>query len=65
MNVPFKLPSEELDKRFIAEAAEQGLINLKGYRTMGGVRASIYNAMPVASVELLAEFMVEFERVSG
>lgn len=61
MNVNFKTGNEELDKKFIKEATERGLVNLKGYRTVGGMRASIYNAMPVEGVKALVEFMKEFE----
>jgi len=61
MNVNFKTGNEELDKKFIIEATERGLVNLKGYRTVGGMRASIYNAMPVEGVKALVEFMKEFE----
>ena len=64
MNVTFRLPSEELEARFVAEAAERGLVELKGHRSVGGIRASIYNAMPLEGVEALAAFMREFhERV--
>jgi phosphoserine aminotransferase len=64
MNVTFRLPSEELDARFVAEAAKRGLVELKGHRSVGGIRASIYNAMPREGVEALAAFMREFhERV--
>jgi phosphoserine aminotransferase len=66
MNVTFRLPSEDLERRFIAEAAEQGLVELKGHRSVGGIRASIYNAMPHEGVEALAAFMREFhERNEG
>ncbi len=66
MNVTFRLPSEDLESRFIAEAAEQGLVELKGHRSVGGIRASIYNAMPREGVEALAAFMREFhERNEG
>ena len=66
MNVTFRLPSEDLEGRFIAEAAEQGLVELKGHRSVGGIRASIYNAMPREGVEALAAFMREFyERNEG
>jgi len=66
MNVTFRLPSEDLESRFIAEAAEQGLVELKGHRSVGGIRASIYNAMPHEGVEALAAFMREFhERNEG
>jgi len=60
MNVVFRLPSEELTKKFVAEADEKNLTALAGYRSLGGIRASIYNAMPVAGVEALRDFMVEF-----
>ena len=62
MNVTFRLPSEDLEKAFVAEAKEQGLAGLKGHRSVGGMRASIYNAMPPAGVEKLAEFMAEFRK---
>lgn len=61
MNVNFVTGSEELDKKFIKEAGERGIANIKGYRTVGGMRASIYNAMPVEGVKALVEFMKEFE----
>jgi len=61
MNVPFVTGSEELDAEFVKQAAERGFVNLKGHRTVGGMRASIYNAMPVEGVEKLVEFMREFE----
>jgi len=61
MNVPFVSPSEELDAKFIAGALAQGLVNLKGHRSVGGMRASIYNAMPTEGVEALIAFMKEFE----
>lgn len=61
MNVNFVTGSEELDKKFIREAGERGIANIKGYRTVGGMRASIYNAMPVEGVKALVEFMKEFE----
>jgi phosphoserine aminotransferase len=62
MNIPFRLPSEELEKKFIAEAAEKGLSTLKGHRSVGGCRASVYNAMKPESAKALGEFMVEFEK---
>ena len=62
MNVPFVTDSEELNAKFIKEAAEAGFVNLKGHRTVGGMRASIYNAMPIEGVEKLVEFMREFEQ---
>ncbi|MGN0526833.1 MAG: 3-phosphoserine/phosphohydroxythreonine transaminase [Acutalibacteraceae bacterium] len=61
MNVPFVTDDDELNKKFIKEAEEAGFINLKGHRTVGGMRASIYNAMPVEGVEALVEFMKKFE----
>ncbi len=61
MNVPFVTGSDELDKKFVAESSKAGLINLKGHRTVGGMRASIYNAMPIEGVEALVAFMKEFE----
>ena len=60
MNVVFRLPTEELEATFIAEAKKRGMSDLKGHRSVGGCRASLYNAMPVAGVEALAAFMVEF-----
>jgi phosphoserine aminotransferase len=65
MNVTFRLPAEELDKRFVAEATAQGLDGLKGHRSVGGIRASIYNAFPRAGVEALVSFMKDFERRNG
>ena len=65
MNVTFRLGSEELEKRFIKESTSAGLDGLKGHRSVGGMRASIYNAFPEAGVEALVEFMREFERTRG
>lgn len=65
MNVTFRLPSEELEKKFSAEATAQGLDGLKGHRSVGGIRASIYNAFPRAGVEALVSFMKEFEGKNG
>ena len=62
MNVPFITGNEELDAKFVKEAKEAGFENLKGHRTVGGMRASIYNAMPKAGVEKLVEFMADFEK---
>lgn len=62
MNVPFVTGSDELDALFVAEAKTHGLESLKGHRSVGGMRASIYNAMPLAGVEALVEFMDEFEK---
>ena len=61
MNVPFITPSEELNAKFIAEASKNGLVSLKGHRLAGGMRASIYNAMPIEGVKALVEFMKKFE----
>lgn len=61
MNIPFVLPTDELNAEFIKEAADRGMVNLKGHRTVGGMRASIYNAMPVEGVKKLVDFMKEFE----
>lgn len=62
MNVPFTLPRAELDTRFADEAARAGLINLRGHRSVGGMRASLYNAMPIAGVDALVAFMDDFAR---
>lgn len=62
MNVTFRLSSEELEAKFLAESAGEGFVGLKGHRSVGGCRASIYNAMPIESVEELVRFMDEFER---
>lgn len=65
MNVTYRLPSEELEKKFTSEATAQGLDGLKGHRSVGGIRASIYNAFPREGVEALVSFMKEFERKNG
>lgn len=65
MNVTFRLPAEELEKKFVAEATAQGLDGLKGHRSVGGIRASIYNAFPRAGCEALVSFMKDFERRNG
>ena len=65
MNVPFTLPNADLDGDFLAGAAERGLKNLKGHRSVGGMRASIYNAVPEAAVEALVDYMREFENEHG
>ncbi len=65
MNVPFVLANADLDKEFLAQAAEKGLATLKGHRSVGGMRASIYNAMPEEGVSALIRFMAEFERTHG
>jgi phosphoserine aminotransferase len=65
MNVVFRLPSEELEKRFVEEAAKDGMIGLKGHRSVGGCRASLYNALPLEGAQALAAFMKEFAARSG
>ena len=62
MNVPFVTGDKELDAKFVKEAEAAGFVNLKGHRTVGGMRASIYNAMPIEGVEKLVEFMKKFEK---
>ena len=64
MNVPFVTGSEELDAKFVKEATAAGFVNLKGHRTVGGMRASIYNAMPIEGVEKLVAFMADFEKAN-
>lgn len=65
MNVPFVTDSDELNARFVKQAEAAGMVNLKGHRTVGGMRASIYNAMPYAGVETLVNFMEKFEKENG
>jgi len=65
MNICFRLPEEELEGRFVKEAEAAGLIGLKGHRSVGGIRASLYNAMPLAGVSRLLDFMDEFEEQHG
>ena len=65
MNVPFTLPSPDLDEPFLKAAKQHGLLQLKGHRSVGGMRASIYNAMPIEGVRTLAEYMREFARTHG
>ena len=62
MNVPFVTGDKDLDALFVKEAEKAGFVNLKGHRTVGGMRASIYNAMPIEGVEKLVAFMREFEK---
>ncbi len=62
MNVPFVTPSAELDAEFVKESAAAGLVSLKGHRLVGGMRASIYNAMPIEGVQALVDFMTKFEK---
>ena len=65
MNVTFRLPNEDLEKKFVAEALENKLGGVKGHRSVGGMRASIYNAMPYEGVEALADFMKKFQKVNA
>jgi phosphoserine aminotransferase len=65
MNVTFRLPTEALDEKCVAEAKARRMIGLKGYRTMGGMRASIYNAMPMKGIKALTEFLGEFQKANG
>ena len=65
MNVTFKLASEELEKSFVKESTAAGFDGLKGHRSVGGMRASIYNAFPEAGIDALVQFMKEFERKNG
>ena len=65
MNVTFTLPNDDLQNRFIEEAAENSLVSLKGHRSVGGIRASIYNAMPREGAETLANFMKDFAAENG
>ena len=65
MNIPFTLPSSDLDDAFISQAAEKGLVTLKGHKSVGGLRASIYNAMPESGVDTLVDMMTDFEKQYG
>ena len=65
MNVPFRLRDPQLEKTFAAEAADAGLVNLEGHRSVGGMRASLYNAMPIAGVDALVAFMRDFAARKG
>lgn len=62
MNITFRLPDEDLEKKFVKEATEKGLVGLKGHRSVGGLRASIYNAFPIEGVKALVEFMKDFQQ---
>ena len=62
MNVPFIIGDKEMEAKFVSQSQQAGLTNLKGHRSVGGMRASIYNAMPIAGVEALVDFMAEFEK---
>ncbi len=65
MNVTFRLPSEELETAFLSGAKSHKLVELKGHRSVGGIRASIYNAMPLAGVKALRDYMVDFHKKNG
>lgn len=65
MNITFRLPSEELEKQFIKESEQEGFVGLKGHRSVGGLRASIYNAVPYENVKALADFMNHFQKNHG
>ncbi len=65
MNVTFRLPNEEVETKFLAEAKTHKLVDLKGHRSVGGIRASIYNAMPIEGVKTLAAFMTDFQKKNG
>ena len=65
MNVVFRLPSEELEAKFVEESKKEGMLGLKGHRSVGGLRASLYNALPMEDAAALSQFMVEFERRNG
>jgi phosphoserine aminotransferase len=65
MNVPFKLKDESLDEAFLKGAQARGMVQLKGHRSVGGMRASIYNAMPIEGVQALVAYMKEFEASHG
>jgi phosphoserine aminotransferase len=65
MNIPFTIGDAELEKKFIKEAAERNMVQLKGHRSVGGMRASIYNAMPTAGINKLIAFMDEFQKANA
>jgi phosphoserine aminotransferase len=65
MNITFRLPDEDLEKLFVRKALENGLGGLKGHRSVGGCRASLYNAVPVEAVKSLVDFMKTFEKEHG
>ena len=64
MNITMRLPSEELESKFISESKAAGFGGLKGHRSVGGIRVSLYNAMPLEGAEKLAEFMMEFKKLN-
>ncbi|HET6845232.1 MAG TPA: 3-phosphoserine/phosphohydroxythreonine transaminase, partial [Anaerolineales bacterium] len=65
MNIPFRLPSEQLEETFASESKKNGLIGLKGHRSVGGMRASLYNALDIKAAEALTTFMKEFQKKNG
>lgn len=65
MNIPFRMPTEDLEKAFVKSAEAEGMIGLKGHRSVGGLRASVYNALPMESARALAQFMQEFQKKNG
>jgi phosphoserine aminotransferase len=65
MNVTFRLPTADLEKQFVKKSEAEGFVGLKGHRSVGGLRASMYNALPMESAEALAQFMAEFQRTNG
>jgi phosphoserine aminotransferase len=65
MNIPFRLPSEELEETFAKEAKKNDLIGLKGHRSVGGMRASVYNAMSIEGAKELSKFMADFQKKNG
>jgi len=65
MNVTFRLPNEELEAKFVSEAKSHNMVGLKGHRSVGGLRASIYNAVELSDVEVLVQFMQEFQKKYG
>ena len=65
MNVPFTLPDPALDAEFLAGAKERDMVQLKGHRSVGGMRASIYNAMPIEGVRALVDYMADFAAARG
>ncbi len=65
MNITFRLPSEKLEEQFASESRKAGLIGLKGHRSVGGMRASLYNALTLESAEELVRFMKEFQKKNG
>jgi phosphoserine aminotransferase len=65
MNITFRLQNEELEKQFVKESEQNGFVGLKGHRSVGGLRASTYNAVPYESCKALADFMVDFQKRNG